>query len=133
MIDRLLLTIVNIFFPPLTVFLITGPYADTLVNCCLFICGIIPSHIYGFYISCTYFHRKNKVRKGKRPGGLKSLVLDETVWNGGASEEEIDELREKREEKRRWKRGSGYDGRSQGYMTEGSRASYREPCERWFR
>ena len=26
---------------------------------------------------------------------------------------------------RRGKRGSEYDGRSQGYMTEGSRASYR--------
>ena len=86
MIDRLLLTIVNIFFPPLAVFLIIGPYTDTLVHCCLFICGIIRPHIHGFYISCTCFHRKNKVRKGKYPGGPKNLVFDEKLWNGGASE-----------------------------------------------
>ena len=67
------------------------------------------------------------MRKGKYPGGPKNLVFDEKLWNGGASEGEVDELWEKREEKKKGKRGSGYDGRSQGYMMEGSRASYIEP------
>ena len=54
------------------------------------------------------------------------MVFDEKLWNGGASEGEADELWEKREEKKKkGKRGSGYDGRSQGYMMEGSRASYK--------
>ena len=36
------------------------------------------------------------MRKGKYPGRPKSLVFDEKVWNGGASEGEVDELWEKR-------------------------------------
>lgn len=58
MLTRLLLTLTNIFFPPLAVLLLTGPYTDTLLNCIFFLLGVLPSHIHGFYISCTYFHRK---------------------------------------------------------------------------
>ena len=142
MIDRLLLTVVNISFPPLAVFLITGPSTDTLINCCLFICAIIPSHIHGFYITCTYFHRKHKVRKGKYPGGPKCLIFDTKVCNGGASDWEVDELWDrqeaaKREKRRRRKdrngvfsrrgslRGSQADKRGQGYRVEGDRTSGR--------
>jgi len=127
MITRLLLTIINIFFPPLTVLLITGPYTDTLVNCFLFLAGVIPSHIHAFYISCTYFHRKSKVRKGKYPGGRKNFIYDKKVWNGGASDERVEELWERHEEgkrasvekkgggvsKMRNQRGSVYNGESQ--------------------
>lgn len=34
---------------------------DCMINCILFLCGVIPSHLHGFYISCTYFHRRKKV------------------------------------------------------------------------
>ncbi len=92
MLHRLLLTLLTLFFPPATVLLLTGPYSDTLLNCLLFLCGVLPSHIHAFYISCTYFHRKRKVKKGKWPGGPKALVFDEKVWRGGAEEWEVEEL-----------------------------------------
>ena len=47
---RILLMMVNIFFPPLAVMMITGLGADTLLNSLLFLCAVIPSHIHGFYI-----------------------------------------------------------------------------------
>ena len=40
----------NIFFPPLAVLMMTGPGADTLWNSVLFLLAIIPSHVHGFYI-----------------------------------------------------------------------------------
>ncbi|KAM0802015.1 hypothetical protein BDR22DRAFT_151582 [Usnea florida] len=83
MLTRLCLTLINIFFPPLSVLLLTGPYTDTLVNCLLFIAGVIPSHIHGFYISCTYYHRKGKVRKGRYPGGPKAGIFDERMGTMG--------------------------------------------------
>lgn len=58
---RIFLTIVNIFFPPLSVMMLTGAGMDCLVNSLLFLCGVLPSHVHGFYISCTYFHRRHKV------------------------------------------------------------------------
>ena len=47
---RILLTMVNIFFPPLAVMMLTGLGADTMLNCLLFLCAVIPSHVHGFYI-----------------------------------------------------------------------------------
>jgi uncharacterized membrane protein YqaE (UPF0057 family) len=47
---RILLMIVNIFFPPLAVMMMTGLGADTLLNSLLFLCAVIPSHVHGFYI-----------------------------------------------------------------------------------
>lgn len=41
MLTRLCLTLINIFFPPLSVLLLTGPYTDTLINCLLFIAGVM--------------------------------------------------------------------------------------------
>lgn len=41
---------VNIFFPPLAVMMMTGLGADTLLNSLLFLCAVIPSHVHGFYI-----------------------------------------------------------------------------------
>ena len=41
MLTRLCLTLINLFFPPLSVLLLTGPYTDTLVNCLLFIAGVM--------------------------------------------------------------------------------------------
>lgn len=126
MLTRLLLTLINIFFPPLAVLVLTGPYTDTLLNCCLFLLGVIPSHVHGFYISCTYFHRKNKVRKGKWPGGPKSLIFCRKVWNGGASEGRVEELRvggrRGKEEGGEWGvegREGDVGGRSAGYGVRG--------------
>lgn len=58
---RIALTMLNIFFPPLAVALLCGFGADLLVNCLWFLLAIFPSHIHGFWVSCTYFHRRRKV------------------------------------------------------------------------
>lgn len=123
MLTRLCLTLINVFFPPLSVLLLTGPYTDTLINCLLFIAGVIPSHIHGFYISCTYYHRKGKVRKGKYPGGQKAGIFDEKVWRGGASRERVEELREE-EEERRWEKSGRKRGRKNAVQV-GRRGSRR--------
>ena len=51
---RILLTMVNIFFPPLAVMMLTGLGADTALNCLLFLCAVIPSHVHGFYIRFVF-------------------------------------------------------------------------------
>jgi Proteolipid membrane potential modulator len=86
---------------------------DCILNTILFIAGVIPGHIHGFYITCTYFRRKRKVRKGRYPGGRKAGIFSDKVWNGGASNEEVRDLlvqqqrREQEEEEARMlKRGS---------------------------
>ncbi|MCJ1306910.1 hypothetical protein MMC25_000554 [Agyrium rufum] len=110
MMQRIFLTLINIFFPPLTVCLLAGPSTDCLINCLLFIAGVIPSHVHGFYISCTYFHRRKKVRKGRWPGPWKSFIYSEKVQVGGATREQVKVLKwEMEEEKRRKaeKRGTG--------------------------
>lgn len=64
---RILLTCINIFMPPLSVAMLAGFEWDCMINCLLFLCAVIPSHIHGFYISCTYFHRRRKVRFSSQP------------------------------------------------------------------
>jgi hypothetical protein len=82
--------------------ILAGPGIDCLINTLLFIAGVIPGHAHGFYISCTYFSRKRKVRKGRYPGGPKTGIYSEEVWNGGASNQHVRELWEdEQEEKRR--------------------------------
>jgi hypothetical protein len=70
---------------------------DCIINILLFIAGVLPGHLHGFYITCTYFHRKRKVRKGKYPGGRKAFIYSEKVWNGGASNAHVRELYEAQE------------------------------------
>lgn len=89
---RVMIFIINIFMPPLSVMLIAGPSFDCLINTFLFIAGVLPGHIHAFYITCTYFSRKRKVRKGRYPGGRKAGIYSENVWNGGASNEKVKEL-----------------------------------------
>ncbi|EME82658.1 uncharacterized protein MYCFIDRAFT_51327 [Pseudocercospora fijiensis CIRAD86] len=89
---RLFLTCLNIFFPPAAVMLLCGFDMDLLLNCVFFLLAVIPSHIHGFYISCTYFHRRHKVKKRRYPGGPKSLIYSSYVTNGGASNEEVRSL-----------------------------------------
>ena len=115
MITRLCLALLNIFFPPIAVLLLTGPYTDTLLNCILFLCGVLPAHVQGFYISCTYLHRKKKVRKGIWPGGPKPFIFCEKIWMGGASRRDWEQLELER------------DGRSKsnGRTTNSQRASKR--------
>lgn len=94
---------------------------DCLINTLFFIAGVIPGHIHGFYVTCTYFHRKHKVKRGRYPGGRKTGIYSEEVWNGGATNRHVDQLwREQRrveEEKemarvrrREGKSGSGFGG-----------------------
>ncbi|PVH83543.1 hypothetical protein DL98DRAFT_358147, partial [Cadophora sp. DSE1049] len=59
--ERILIFTINIFCPPLSVLLVAGPGMDCLINTLFFIAGVIPGHIHGFYVTCTYFHRKHKV------------------------------------------------------------------------
>jgi len=118
---------INIFCPPLSVMIVAGPGMDCILNTLLFIAGVIPGHIHGFYITCTYFSRKRKVKKGRYPGGRKTGIYSEQVWNGGASNEKVRDLllaqrrrEEEAEEMRMRKRGSG---RSSGLGRMGSRVS----------
>jgi uncharacterized membrane protein YqaE (UPF0057 family) len=88
--------------PPLSVMLVAGPGMDCIINTLCFIAGVIPGHIHGFYITCAYFHRKRKVRKGRYPGGRTAGIWSQQVWNGGASNRHVRELWEDgQEEKKR--------------------------------
>ncbi|KAG7006934.1 40S ribosomal protein S19 [Physcia stellaris] len=104
MLTRLVLLLINIFFPPLTILLLTGPHIDTLISCALFLCGVIPSHIHGFYLSCTYFHRRKKARKGRYPGPPCKFIYDRRVWWGGLCRAEV-ERRARAVAEARMKRG----------------------------
>ncbi len=108
----------------MAVLLVAGPGMDCILNTLFFIAGVIPGHIHGFYITCTYFRRKRKVRKGRYPGGRKAGIFSEKVWNGGASNEKVRDLliaqrrkEEEVEEMRMRKRGSR---RSTGLSRMGS-------------
>ena len=92
-VKRFTLTLINIFFPPLTILLLCGPETDLIINCLLFLAAIIPSHVHAFYISCTYFNRKRKVRKGIYPGKRRWGIFSQRVQNGGASDREIRRLK----------------------------------------
>ena len=105
MIERLGLFVINLFFPPIAVYMICGFGTDLLVNCFLLILAVIPAHLHGFYISCTYFHRKNKVEKGRYPGGPKTFIESPNVINGGTSEWEALQLKNN-EISRRGNKGS---------------------------
>lgn len=78
--------------PPLSVMLVAGVGMDALINTMWLLCGVIPGHIHGFYVTWTYFHRKRKVRKGKYPGGPKSFIYSRRVINGDASDERVRQL-----------------------------------------
>jgi hypothetical protein len=79
---------------------VAGVGPDCLFNTLFFLLGVIPGHIHGYYVTLTYFHRKGKVRKGKYPGGPKSFICSELVWNGGATNRHVEELRQKEEDER---------------------------------
>jgi hypothetical protein len=83
--------------------ILAGPSTDCLINTLLFIAGVIPGHIHGFYISQTYYHRRRKVKKGRYPGGRKSFIYSDRIWNGGATNAHVRELylREREEERRK--------------------------------
>jgi uncharacterized membrane protein YqaE (UPF0057 family) len=90
---RLTITLINILFPPLAILLLCGPEIDFIINCLLFLAAVIPSHVHAFYISCTYFNRKRKVRKGVYPGKWRWGIYSERVQRGGASNTEIARLK----------------------------------------
>lgn len=75
--------------PPLSVMIVAGVGPDCLINLCWLLCGVIPGHIHGFYITWTYFSRKRKVSRGKYPGGPKSFIYSRRVINGDASDERV--------------------------------------------
>lgn len=115
MFKRIVITILNILFPPLAVALLCGFGFDLLVNCLLFLLAVIPSHVHGFYISFTYFNRKRKVRKGKYPGEPHGFIHSRKVNNGGASKEEVKMLKREMEEDNAVKRLSTRSNRRSRY------------------
>ncbi|EOD50987.1 putative plasma membrane proteolipid 3 protein [Neofusicoccum parvum UCRNP2] len=133
---RIFITLTNIFFPPLAVIFLTGFGMDTMINALLFLAAIIPSHIHGFYLSCTYFHRRRKVRKGRWPGGPKPLIYSDNVLCGGARWDEVQRLRrleqgcpdneklELRKQRRASRRESRRVSRRPGGYGESRQASY---------
>ena len=123
MLKRMVICIFNIIFPPVAVMLLTGVGEDVFINSMLFLLAVIPSHVHGFYISCTYFNRKRKVRKGIYPGKRKRMIYSDKVNNGGASRREMELMRKEKDEGKLSKRVSnrmsnkveGWDDGSEKY------------------
>jgi uncharacterized membrane protein YqaE (UPF0057 family) len=88
-VKRMIIGSMNVLFPPFAVYMLCGAGGDLLLNSILFLLAVIPSHIHGFYISCTYFHRKRKARRGVYPGPPKHLIYSSKIQNGGASRTEV--------------------------------------------
>lgn len=80
--------------------LVAGVGMDTLVNTLLFVAGVVPGHVHGFYVTWTYFSRKSKVKKGRYPGGPKPLLYSRRVTNGNASDERVRQLWREEEQRR---------------------------------
>lgn len=78
--------------PPLAVMLVAGVGMDCLINTLWFLCGVIPGHIHGFYVTWTYFSRRRKVSKGRWPGGPKAFIYSQRVISGDASDERVRQL-----------------------------------------
>jgi len=154
---------INIFFPPLAVAMLTGMGMDTALNCLFFLLAVIPSHVHGFYVSWVYFSRRRRVshflchlltmalprhlslhkleltdlacshlqvRKGKYPGGPKSMITSKDVVNGGLSDAEVARLyrHEKRTDKKvgvksRSRSRSLSRGRTEQEMAQGPQSS----------
>jgi hypothetical protein len=112
--------------------IVAGPGIDCILNTIFFIAGVIPGHIHGFYITCTYFYRKRKVKKGQYPGGRKVGIFSEKVWNGGASNEKVRDLllAQRREEEtgemKMNKRGSGRSSRLERMGSSRVHTGFRE-------
>jgi uncharacterized membrane protein YqaE (UPF0057 family) len=128
LVKRCIVLVFNLIFPPFAVAALAGwTSRDTLINSCLFLLAVIPSHIHGFIISMTYFSRKRKVRKNKFPGEESAFVFSEKVVTGGAGWEQYDELR--REERSQSKRESKkHRPRRSSYM---SYQSANVPDDEW--
>ncbi|KAK5055276.1 hypothetical protein LTR84_013026 [Exophiala bonariae] len=117
---RVIIALLNIFFPPLAVALLCGPNEDLVLNCVLFCLAVIPSHVHGFYISLTYFNRKRRARRGVYPGAKKSGIWSEKVNTGGIGRREAERLKyEKEEEKRLAKAAKAERPSSLGRMLSG--------------
>ncbi|KAK5170957.1 uncharacterized protein LTR77_004101 [Saxophila tyrrhenica] len=101
MLYRISILILNFLFPPLAVLLLTGPNFDFALNCVLLLLAVIPSHVHGFLISTTFFHRRSKVKKGQYPGDPIPLITSEYVTNGGATTREVVLLKNAEGRKRR--------------------------------
>jgi uncharacterized membrane protein YqaE (UPF0057 family) len=102
--------------PPIAVMMLTGLGHDTMVNSLLFLAGVLPSHVHGFYISSTYFHRRRKARKGRYPGGRKSMIASKNVLNGGLRSSEVE---------RRWLAENGGES-EKTFSKKESRASKKQ-------
>lgn len=89
--------------------LVAGVGMDALVNTLWFLCGVIPGHVHGFYVTWTYFSRKKKVRKGRYPGGPKPFIYSRRVINGDASDERVRQLWRAEQQQRASSRGDGDD------------------------
>jgi hypothetical protein len=93
-----------------------------LINTLLLLAGVIPGHIHAFYLSCTYFHRKSKIRKGRYPGGPKHGIYSPQIWNGGASDRRVHEL---------WLREQSGEGRgNSGRSGKGKKAERKRVATR---
>ena len=82
---------------------LAGAGTDCIINTLLFIAGVIPGHVHGFYISQTYYHRRRKVRKGRYPGGRKTFIYSDQILNGGATNAQVRDLYEREQEEKRMK------------------------------
>lgn len=115
--------------------LVAGVGMDALINTLWFLCGVIPGHVHGFYITWTYFSRRKKVKKGRYPGGPKPFIYSRRVINGDASDERVRQLwmaEQRAREERESERENRAMGKQSTRMESGvmSRGSQRKP-NRW--
>lgn len=90
--------------------IVAGVGPDCLINLCWLLCGVVPGHIHGFYITWTYFSRRRKVANGRYPGAPnKSFIYSRRVLNGDASDERVRQLweAEQRAREEKLRRASG--------------------------
>lgn len=67
MLYRIYIMILNLIFPPVAVMLLTGIGSpETVLNTCLFLLAVIPSHVHGFIVSWNHFREKDKEEKRLR-------------------------------------------------------------------
>lgn len=91
---------------------------DTVMNCFLFLLGVLPSHVHSFYISFVYYSRKRKARKGRYPGPPHSFIYSDKINNGDLTNAEVEKL---------WyaEHGTGNTTTREGRRSEGGRKTTR--------
>jgi len=78
-----ILVIVNLFFPPIPVFVLAGCGMDLLINILLTFLGYFPGILHGFYVIWVYYDRREQVALGQPAPNNAPGIYSEKVQTGG--------------------------------------------------